>query len=325
MEILKGMTIKPIIPIWIMAIVCVGVIVLLKRKSLPAFIRQILIIVLLFAINLRVMLPIGKVEKENVERNLYCIFVIDGTISMLAEDGDGTKLRLDVLKDDCAKIIDELYGCKFGVISFNNKSQIRMPFSEDAKYAENVIRGIYPVDYEYARGTTLNSPKEQLQGLLKEVPENSQIAVFYMSDGEITKKNAALESFAEFADYIDYGAVVGYGTTSGARMLMKDYWSDTPEYIEDRTDFPYKDAISRLDETNLRKIASDLGVDYIHRDKASVFDKITKEIADGAEYISKEDGSILTTDKALVDIYYFFAIPILLLLCWEAFALKRRL
>lgn len=324
MDILKGMTIKPIIPIWIMAVICVVALILLKRKSLAAFIRQILIIVLLFAINLRVMLPIGEVKKENVERNLYCIFVIDGTISMCAEDGDGTELRLNVLKDDCARIIDGLYGCKFGVISFNNRAQVRMPFSEDARYAENVIRGIYPVDLDYATGTTLNSPKEQLLSLVQEVPENCQVAVFFMSDGEITSKEA-LSSYANIAPYVDYGAVVGYGTTSGAKMLMKDYWSEQPEYVEDRTNFPYKEAISRLDESNLKKLASDLGVDYIHREHASDFDKQIKQISDGTEYISKEDGSVVTSDKALVDIYYFFAIPILLLLCWEAFSLKRRL
>ena len=45
------MKIHPIIPIWLMAVICVGMLVM-KRKGIWNYIRQILIVALLFTINL---------------------------------------------------------------------------------------------------------------------------------------------------------------------------------------------------------------------------------------------------------------------------------
>ena len=41
---------------------------------------------------------------------LDVMFVIDNTISMLAEDYDGENTRLEGVKTDCSYIIDELAG-----------------------------------------------------------------------------------------------------------------------------------------------------------------------------------------------------------------------
>ena len=50
------MKIDPIIPIWLMGILCVGMI-FLKKRSRIAYVRQIIAIVLVFLINLRIMVP----------------------------------------------------------------------------------------------------------------------------------------------------------------------------------------------------------------------------------------------------------------------------
>ena len=49
------------------------------------------------------------------------------------------------------------------------------------------------------------------------------MAVFFITDGEITN-NDSLESFSKASKYIDYGAVLGYGTKEGGKMYPKsDY------------------------------------------------------------------------------------------------------
>lgn len=50
------MIINPIIPIWLMAIICIAL-AIFKRKGKFAYIRQIIMIILLFMINLRMMIP----------------------------------------------------------------------------------------------------------------------------------------------------------------------------------------------------------------------------------------------------------------------------
>ncbi len=77
------MIINPIIPIWLMAVICV-ILLFFTRKGAFNYIRQIIIIILLFAINLRIMVP--NPDAQTVEKKVDVLFVVDNTISMLAED-----------------------------------------------------------------------------------------------------------------------------------------------------------------------------------------------------------------------------------------------
>ena len=85
------MRINPIIPIWVMAVISV-VLLLLKRKGVAAYIRQIVIVALVFLINLRIAIPDGTVTKRNQTMEARVIFVVDNTISMLARDYDGDNI-----------------------------------------------------------------------------------------------------------------------------------------------------------------------------------------------------------------------------------------
>ena len=77
------MTVNPIIPIWLMAIICIAL-AFFRRKGTFNYIRQIAIIVLLFIINLRIMVP--DYDAETIKRKIDVLFVVDNTISMQAED-----------------------------------------------------------------------------------------------------------------------------------------------------------------------------------------------------------------------------------------------
>ena len=103
------MRIDPIIPIWLMLILCVGM-AFLKRRKRSAYIRQIAAIILIFLINLRIMVPSSNVETSVRKLDTYVLFVVDDTISMLAQDYAGDTERLTAVKKDCEHIVDEMDG-----------------------------------------------------------------------------------------------------------------------------------------------------------------------------------------------------------------------
>lgn len=308
----------PIIPIWIMIPICI-VILILKRKKTSDYIRQIIIVVLLFIINLR---PMIKSSNINIQtNNLDVLFVIDTTISMLAEDTNDAENRLEAVKKDCEYIIDEFSGSRFSVITFNNNSQVLFPYTEDYNLAKNTIKAIRTLDELYSHGSSLNTPKETMKNVLKVSNDNEQREkiVFYISDGEITN-DEKLKSFSDLKEYISNGAVLGYGTTAGGRMKIEDLLTEGMTYMQDKSDYPYKDAVSKLDEENLKSIAKDLNIDYINMQKQSNINSKIESIKNGVKRKIGEN-AITSYD----DIYYFFIIPLIGLLIYEFINLKRRL
>ena len=61
--------IDPILPVWLMAIICIGLL-FLKRRSLGAYIRQIIMVILLFIINIRPMVPNESISVEAEKLNI---------------------------------------------------------------------------------------------------------------------------------------------------------------------------------------------------------------------------------------------------------------
>ena len=158
------MIIFPIIPIWLMGILCI-ILLIMRRKNKYAYIRQILIVILLFVINLRIMIPSSDVKVQT--NNFDVLFVIDETISMLAEDYNGNNTRYEGVKEDCKYIINELYGARFSVIKFNNTSQIITPYTKDAELTIETINALTPVDELYARGSSLNVSIDDIKSSLE--------------------------------------------------------------------------------------------------------------------------------------------------------------
>lgn len=320
------MILNPIIPIWLMVIICVAMLAL-KRRGLFPYIRQIIIVVLLFAINLRPMLPGEGVRTGQKVMDVQVLFVIDDTISMVAEDYNGTNTRLDAVKADCSYIVSQLEGAKFSVISFNNSANLLSPYTNNSEHTVNVINAMYPIEDMYARGSSLNTPKELTLTTLSHAKEKEagNIVIFFISDGEITD-GSKLESYAELSQYIDFGAVLGYGTPEGGKMHLVSPYNGNVEEIMDNSNYPPTPALSKYNEDNLRQIASDLGVDYVHMTKQNEIDAVINDINKNATTTIKHDeesGKSSDVDRAK-DIYYYFAIPLLALLAFEALLMLRK-
>lgn len=315
------MIISPIIPLWIMIPISVTMFFFIKKDGLFRVIRQILIIILLFVINIRIMVQNDEVEVMTC--NVDVLFVIDTTISMNAEDyGSKNDTRLQGVINDCTYIVRELEGANFSIITFDNDAKVEIPYTKNNDSLENAINCLKTMEELYARGSSLNQPLETMENVLSQSSKknNRKRILFFISDGEITN-NEELKSFDGVKKYVDGGAVLGYGTVNGGNMknLSKTYNDGKAiDYIYDKTSYPYKKAISKLDEENLKKIAKDIDIEYIHMENQSNIDKKIKEIKNSFWTNDETD-----KEKSYVDIYYVFAVPLLILLLIEFIHYKK--
>ncbi len=315
------MIINPIIPMWLMAIICVFFLVM-KREGTFNYIRQIIIVILLFAINLRPTIPGSDQIEGGI--NVDILFVCDNTISMIAEDYNGNDIRLNGVKKDCAYIIEQFPGASFSVVSFDNEVKVMTPYTLDAGITNQTIGLLKGKSRLYARGTTLNTIMGKMEDLLDKERDTYQI-VFFITDGEDTS-DEKLKSYAGLDKYVDHGAVLGYGTEKGGPMKPKYYAGDTdePEYLyyyDD--DFNRKQAISKLDENNLRSIASDLGVEYVHMTSQSQIYDTIKAIKD--EIGPTEMGNNIVMPKGDQEFYYYFAIVLVVMLVIDFIYYRRKI
>lgn len=304
------MRIFPIIPIWLMILISFILVIIfgLKQQKKSLMLKQIIIIILLFIINLRIMIPNNNAT--TLSNNLDVLFVVDNTLSMTALDYKNNQPRLNGVKEDCKKIIDELSGARFSIITFNNISSISIPFTNDINITKEAIDVITPLDELYARGTNLDIPLEDMISSLKAAKEkhdNIRI-VFYISDGEITD-NQSIKSFKGLKKYIDNGAVLGYGSKNGGYMKVKDRFTGEESYVIDRSNYNYDKAISKINEDNLKKIATDMGINYIYMNEHNSLDNKLNDIKKIAK--TSIDKNRL---NSYTDIYYIFVIPLLIIL-----------
>ncbi len=314
------MIINPILPVWLMGILCI-VFLCFKRKGVFNYIRQICIVALLFVINLRIM--VGDAESETVMAGADVLFVVDNTISMFAEDYNGNERRMDAVREHCDYIMEQLPGAYYSVISFENGVQSMTPYTADPDITSQAIRSLNGQGTLYAVGSSMNDAMKALPDLLDNGRDNYQI-VFFLSDGEITNGDN-LEKVSGISKHVDCGAVLGYGTKEGGPMKAVAFIGsdDEPEYVTYYDDdFNEQKALSKIDEKNLKSMAEDIGVEYVHMTKTSDIDKVLAKARQGLESAPKVKNEESTEGYA--DTYYLFVIPLLLLLLFDFIYYKRR-
>ena len=330
------MIVNPIIPIWLTSIVCIILIILIlydkrkkekRRKHDTNIIIEIIIVCLLFLINLRPMVPNG--EENTINSDLNVLFVIDTSVSMRALDYNGNNERFDGVINDCCYIVQELSGCKFSIITFGDTAQRLIPFTTDSDMVQAELKAIKLENDMYASGTSINLVNEELEKTLKKERErtndNSELVLFFITDGEITKDGETLESFSNIKQYITNGAILGYGTETGGKMTSSIYENSTDSkygylYYYDEN-YNMITAISKINKKNLTQISSDIGIDYIYMDKTKNLEyKINEIKKQMKENLSNKDKS--STYK---DMYFLLAIPLEILCIIKFIVIKRRI
>ena len=260
----------------------------------------------------------GPADRTTFNSSNDVFIVLDTTGSVSAEDYDGEKTRLEGMRADVAQIIEHFAGARFSLITFDAVPLIRLPLTRDTNAVVSAMEVVQPEMTLYSHGSSISVAKDLLAQTLEDAedaePEHRRI-VFYLGDGEQTAAEEP-ESFADAGEFTNAGIVLGYGTEEGGPMrsnagLYTDE-DEEPEYIMDRSDYPYTVAKSKIDEGNLKDIAEQLGISYAHRTTADPIPGIDaiEDLAD--ESLTEEDA------RSIIPLYWIFALAAFVLLLWEA-------
>jgi Ca-activated chloride channel family protein len=273
------------------------------------FVLMLSLLALVFVIGLR---PMKEDYNSEVRLgNLDVLFVVDTTISMWAED-DPKGVRMDSVRSDIRYITDELSGANFALITFDDKSTIRLPFTQDRETLFSVLNSLEALSPYSTTGTDMNTPYLDIESLLisSSKKQNHRAVVFFMSDGEVTK-NSDLRSYSELSDLLFGGAVLGYGTEAGGQMKV-DY-----EYLYDYD--THDRALSKIDEETLNAIASDLNIPYVRMAYSTEIVPILTRIEATGDTLTEKRPGVVTYK----DTYQYFVIPLLLALAGAIALLVR--
>ncbi len=295
------MKLDPILPLWVLIplmLAGVGACIAAAKKSRRRFVwsRRALAVVLLAGIALRP--GAANAQGASVTTDLDVYFLVDRTASIVAEDYDGRRPRLEGVKADLIALARDLPGARYALIGFDNNVVDLMPLTNDLDAFRVTVEILHPEMTTYSTGSSPRLPVEQvglrLRAAADQDPDRRRVLVI-VTDGEETAEEAASDSFAPLADLIDGGVVLGYGTETGGQMRE---WrgitgpAGAPLIQDPATGTA---AISRIDETNLRDIAAELKVSYVHRDGPGGIDAVVGELGTGrGEQVS---GSQLTVTE----------------------------
>lgn len=274
--------------------------------------------------------PAVPASTQRVATTMEVFFVVDRTGSMAAEDYGGGRPRLEGVRHDVAALVDATAGARYSIIAFDSQATRQLPLTSDARavgaWAETVRQEITG----YSAGSSVDRPltvlQEALTGARERNPGNVRV-VFLLSDGENTAgAESADGAWADLAPLVDGGAVLGYGTPEGGRMRVYDgtertgAGTDAP-FIVDGTRPGSPPAVSRIDETTLRRVAAELGVPYAHRTGPGPVADLVAGI-DVEEIVTADGRAEVVTYR---DVWWPAAVTLAGLLAWEAYALAGAL
>lgn len=262
--------------------------------------RRLLMLTLLALIVLRP--TFGTQEVASQRTALSVLVVLDRTTSMTALDVDG-RPRLARVRADLATLVDGLPEARFAVVTFATDAELELPFTSDTTVVEQALEDVDPESPANAGGSRLDRPLEEVSDLLDpSLTADRHTVLVLMSDGENTAPGAQA-SYEPIGTSVDDGVVLGYGTPDGGPMRLA-----AGGFVQDRT--TGTDAVSRLDATNLRSVATELGVPYVHRDRPEGMEDVVARLAAG-------DPSLGTTSVADRELTWAFALGLSALLLLE--------
>ena len=190
----------------------------------------------------------GSSKKEIKVIGKDIMIAIDLSESMNANDIQPS--RLEKIKFELKKIIDEFNSDRIGIIMFSNEAYIQCPLTYDKNalnlFIETLNTGLLPNS-----GTDFGPPLDlALDKLLADkIQENNKSKIIILiSDGEDFGENTY-----EIVDKIKKSSIklftVGIGTSQGTRIILKN-----GVFKKDKDG---KEIITQLNSTTLKKIANE--------------------------------------------------------------------
>lgn len=246
-------------PFWPTAAVAVAFLIAValpavrQRRSSVALWRRLGIGVLVLLAALRP--SVATAPSSTAVRDLDVVFLVDRSLSMVAEDYAGSEPRLAGVRADAAEIMNGYAGARFAVVTFDHSGRTETPFTLDTSAVASLLEVTNPRQI-YQRGSSIDAGLAETEKLLKssakQHPERSRVLI-YFGDGEQTVETAP-GSMAPLRRYLSGALVLGYGTAAGGKMRLDD-----GSYLDGG------EAVSVYDESTLAAMADQLGGSFAHR------------------------------------------------------------
>jgi len=312
------MILEPVIPISILATMLVVLVVAFVfclfgrnyRKS-SNFIR-LGILALILAALARPVLPTGG-ETSAMSSNTVLFFIIDSTGSMATEDSNGG-MRIEQLRKDVVKIINSFDAPKVSIYAQDVTTYRMMPVSSDVASALRMAENIQIRNTSSSEGTNLNKLLNSAADYINKYHErnqNAKIITFFMSDGDDNVANSHDNITINGNDFkfVNYGAVVGYGTAEGGQVPNVKYVSGEygiDEYIIKPKGNEYivvdgKNVTSSINENRLREVANTYSFSY---SKSSDIEQIISDAKKHADNTVDINGT--TNNNSAFETYWIF-------------------
>ncbi len=270
-----------------------------------ATLRRLGAMVLVLVMALRPAFGTTKVEAQ--VSDLDVVLLVDRTLSMAAEDYDGTKTRMTGVKADITRLTSTYAGARFAVMTFTHQAYLEVAFTTDTAAVQSFIDVIRPVEQYYGAGSRIDVAREAAIELVERAatqqPDRRRV-VIYLGDGEQTSSEP-VKSFAELKPYLSGAMVLGYGTEQGGKMRPR---AGSTSYVYDYK--AHADALSKLDEGNLKAIAEQLGGTYERR--TSPGQALTVNVREGSR-----GGQVAGPMTARNDVTWALALLLLGPVLWE--------
>lgn len=239
------------------------------------FIAVLLALVFCIAASTNIRKPENNGKEETA--GIDVMIALDVSKSMLSNDIKPS--RLERAKQLAAAIIDRQEDNRVGLVVFAGEAFLQMPLTPDITEARLYLSNASP-DAVPVQGTNISAALEMCNNSL-DTKEKKHKAIVLISDGEDHDDNAATTA-ARLADAGTVVYTVGIGTTDGSTIIE-------PGAGTVKTDIDGKTVISKLNEEELKTIASKTGGTYFYMNDVptiatqvnSALDTIEKKLIEG--------------------------------------------
>ncbi len=249
---------------------------------------------------------VGSKLREEHQKGIEMMLVVDVSNSMLAEDFEPN--RLDRTKFAIDRVVESMKQDRIGVVAFAGEAQVQLPITSDYRMARAFARKLSP-QMVRTQGTDLGAAIKLATMSFSSQSEGSRVMIL-ITDGE-NHESDALEAAQAAAEKGIAIYTIGIGTPEGAPVMIGgDYLTDENGDM----------VVSKLDEKMLQEIASATGGAYVRATKQSIG---LKEIVDRLKELDESDLAT-TRFEAFDEQFQYPLVVALLLLLIEWLILDRR-
>ena len=249
---------------------------------------------------------VGSKLREEHQKGIEMMLVVDVSNSMLAEDFEPN--RLDRTKFAIDRVVESMKQDRIGVVAFAGEAQVQLPITSDYRMARAFARKLSP-QLVRTQGTDLGAAIKLATMSFSSQSEGSRVMIL-ITDGE-NHESDALEAAQAAAEKGIAIYTIGIGTPEGAPVMIGG------EYLTDENGDM---VVSKLDEKMLQEIASATGGAYVRATKQSIG---LKEIVDRLKELDESDLAT-TRFEAFDEQFQYPLVVALLLLLIEWLILDRR-